>query len=103
MLDRVDESTKKIVENVVRSRLDGREVDYFKFILKTDDDGSRWIDAIVKFKLSPVPVDATQTLPMRSAVIDALSAANDPSNVILDFRFDDKQPIKGFERASRAG
>ena len=102
MFDIVDENTKKIVVDTIRARLDGRELDYCKFTVKTDDDGSRWIDAVVKFKLSPIPVDASQTLGLRSAVTDALSAANDPSNVILDFHFDDNQPIKGFERAPRA-
>ena len=101
MFDVVDARTQEIVVDAIRARLEGRELDYCELVPKTDEDGSRWIDAIVKFKFSPVPVDARQTLGMRRAVTDALGAANDPSVVILDFRFDDRQPIKGFERASR--
>ena len=95
----IDDKTKKLIESVVVSHLDGHEIEPCNIVVDVDDDGMECLEVGLCYKLSAKPVDPAKSLDMLSALRDALVAAGDARVPYVEHYFDDNQQIKGMQRA----
>jgi hypothetical protein len=94
--------TEAIVREVVGNHLDESAIEPCNIFIEIDDDNTPYVRVGLCYKLSDLPIDPARSLELLSELQDALVAANDFRTPIIDHYFDDRQTIRGFDRACRA-
>ena len=99
MRRQVDDRTRALIETVVSKFLDGHEIQTCDIYAEVDDDGVENIMIDLAYKLSAKPVDPAKSLDMLSEMWDTLVQFGDTRFPYVEHHFDDKQQIKGMQRA----
>ena len=99
MRRQVDDRTRTLIESVVSKYLDGHEIQACNIHAEVDDDGVENLVIDLAYKLSAKPVDPARSLDMLSEMGDSLMQSGDSRFPYVEHHFDDKQQIKGMQRA----